>query len=208
MGVFGSEVDGTNDSHCDTDRIRGANYTCNGDGEADSIHVRLRAAANCNGTIKCALYDHTTNVLVGATEERTVALTPSFAWFEFNFIAPKPTVVNGTVYVLCFWIDYVATDVILAWSGEGGGPAADHYKDTAYGVWPNPIAWNHSVNTQQCLHCHWSVSAPPVTGGVAGGGGFFLDTRYIGERILEKAAKTAIVYGLNWLISIVLDEDS
>ena len=128
-------------------------------------------------------------------------------WQNIPLITPYVAAAN-TYY----WLAVMA--LIGDWKTHYVAGATDQMEQQATGhVWPDPAdPWggSHTMYAMEVsIYATYTPTAPPPpSAGVAGGGGFFLDTRYIGERIIEKAAKTAFVYGLNWLVSILLDEDS
>jgi len=157
LAIFGNTADDSGEGDMDTDRIRGGDYTpVDGNGTADSISVRLKRTSAGNTTFKCALYNHATNALVGSTEERVLTLTTSYAWYTFNFTDPKPAIVNGTLYVIVVWVDFVSVYNWLAYSGGAG--ATDHYRDETYGAWPNPITFNHYSYSNPCIYCTYTPS--------------------------------------------------
>lgn len=153
MPTFGrTDVGDGHDADLDIDRIRGIiGAPAAGDGTADSISVRLKCATAGNKTGKCALYNHTTSVLVGETEEKAVAVTNAYQWFTWNFVA-HPNVVNATNYVIVLFLDYDDAHTVLIDGIEG----VDHYKDQAYNGFPDPIAFNHFTITVS-IYCTYTV---------------------------------------------------
>jgi len=167
--------------------------------------ISLKAVAvTVPAKVKVSLYSVTgdlPDIKLSTSDELTI---DADAWYDFTI---SHNLLANTKYAFVImsdqsiWVHYDAGGAASQWSQKSS---------LTYPNFPDPYgsADSTSDRMESIYGTYTPTAPPPPSAGVAGGGGFFLDTRYIGERIIEKAAKTAFVYGLNWLVSIVLDEDS
>jgi len=107
MATFGYETIGSLGSTLSNYKDA-SQYTCPEDGTAQSITAALKASSGTwEGHVKCAIYkasDLSSPITNGETEEKTLTLNTTAAWFTFNFPTP-PTLEANTDYVLCAWAD-------------------------------------------------------------------------------------------------------
>ena len=140
-----------------TNVIRGLNATCNDDGIADNITVRLWQSGSNNPKVKCAMYWVSNSTLISETEERTVEDGWN-GWYSFNFSNPKPVLMDGAEYFLCCW----ANGNLFGWSKTDF--FRDHLEktlnyDSEGGSYPSPTI-SYSDSMKKCaLYCAFTSSS-------------------------------------------------
>ena len=67
-------------------------------GTADYIKARISPRGS-NGVHTCYLFS-STGVLIAATENTYLYTTYNYAWVQFNFADPKPSIISGNSYYL------------------------------------------------------------------------------------------------------------
>jgi len=161
MGTFGyTGVGGSNQTI--EDRISGSVFTCPEDGTADKISVALVTASPAwSGLVRCCIYKHSDLSKVAETEERTLTLTTTPTFYDFNFNAPKPSLIAATDYVLVAWAEqapglcrarYTTADIV----NQGHAQAA------TYAItFPNPLVPTHEER-KYSIYCTYTPT-PVVT---------------------------------------------
>jgi hypothetical protein len=141
--------------------IKGSIFSIPDAGTADSITVALKRYVAGSDKFKCAIYKHSDLSLVGGTEERTLSMTTSFAWYTFNFNAPKPSLTANEVYLLVVWAKYTTQYLYIAWAA--GDANQGHYRAVAYNGFPDP--WSpapyHDAH-KYSIYCTYTVSGAPT----------------------------------------------
>lgn len=122
--------------------VAGSEYTPTSGGEGQSITAGLKQLfGDWEGKVKCALYYASDKTLVtnGVTEERTLDLT-DIAWYVFNFVGTKPTIVNGTAYIIVAWaeppIDSVRASLVAVYQDD---PVIGWDHSHTYNGFPSPV---------------------------------------------------------------------
>jgi len=157
---FGYETIGTSGASSIEDAIKGSVFTITESGTADSITVELKSTTSWTGKVKCAIYLHSNLSLVKATEERTVALTPTKTWFTFNFTVPKPSLTINTAYILVSWGQSATNTAFTDY--DAGDTDQGHYQTITYNGFPNPLVPTHS-DRKHSIYCSYTVSDPTHT---------------------------------------------
>ena len=134
--------------------LRGSIFTVGNGGQAESISAYLMVVSRA-ATVKAAIYT-TGGVLVGGTDERSVAVT-SGAWVTFTF-STKPFLNANTNYILVVW-------------GKNGGGSSDvligrtsatnqGYQDsrTYTTSWPSPDTNLNNNNYKYSIYCTYSLA--------------------------------------------------
>jgi hypothetical protein len=140
------------------EEIQGCKFTITEAGTADSITVALKRAAAGSDKVKCAIYKRSDLSLVGATGETSPSMTTSFAWYTFNFNAPKPSLTANTEYLLAVWADYTSRSIFLA--QDTGALNQSCYQDKTYDSWPDPLVPSYS-SYKNSIYCTYTTAAPP-----------------------------------------------
>lgn len=145
---FGYETIGTVGDQNINNWIAGSYYTMGATaGTADSITAYIKSWQN---NVKCALYLQNDKSLVtnGVTEEK-VGPNGVWAWWTFNFNAPKPSVLANTAYY------------IVIWSGGAGYMKYDteanigQEDSEVYNGFPDPLGG--SSTTHKCsIYCSYT----------------------------------------------------
>jgi hypothetical protein len=141
--------------------IKGSIFPIPDAGTADSITVALKRYVAGSDTFKCAIYKHSDLSLVGVTEEKILSMTTSFAWYTFNFNAPKPSLTANEVYILVVWAKYTTQYLYIAW--DAGDTNQGHYRAVAYNSFPNP--WSpapyHDAH-KYSIYCTYTITVVPT----------------------------------------------
>jgi hypothetical protein len=137
--------------------IKGSIFTCPNNGTAQSITVALKRYVAGSDKFRCAIYKHSDLTLIGNTEERTLSLTTSFAWYTFNFNDPKPNLTVNEVYILVVWAKYTTQYLYIA-GNNAGGTNQQHYKATAWNNWPNPWVSPYHFSYKDSIYCHYAIT--------------------------------------------------
>jgi len=135
----------------------GSAYLCVNGGTAESISVGMKYDVYARTPkVKCAIYLESDKSLVGSTEERTITLTATAAWYIFNFTGTKPTLTANTTYILVAWCDDAsAYSKIVYTSGAG---ATTYYKAVTYGDWPATWSGYDSFAARTSIYCTYTVA--------------------------------------------------
>lgn len=157
MGTFGWEDVGALDSAISSfswEIIYGSVFTIAANGKATRISVALKRGAAGSDKVKCAIYKHSDLSRVGVTDQVTTSLTTSYAWYDFPFSGTKPSLVNGTAYVLVVWADYTSKIIFLArYSGDVN--QAHYQGDQTYNGFPDPLNPTHG-DIKASIHCDYT----------------------------------------------------
>lgn len=138
--------------------IKGTEFTCPEAGTGNSITIWLKNSEVAkNG--KCALYDGTSVVSNGTTEELSIPLDQD-DWKTFNF-AVAPTLANQAYR-------------IEAWGASGDGELSHYvdsgipdykmyYKTETYNGWPDPLTWSEADTYRVSIYCTYTLEdgVPP-----------------------------------------------
>lgn len=143
FGYHGADPNGALLTRSISGVIAGSEYTPVSGGEGQSITAAIKQAfGDWAGKIKCALYYASDKTLVanGVTEERTIDLTDTATWYVFNFLGTKPTIVNGTAYIIVAWaeppIDSVRAMLVADYQDD---PIIGWDHSHAYNGFPSPV---------------------------------------------------------------------
>jgi hypothetical protein len=93
---------------CVADNISGSVFMANEDGYAYNITAYINQAFMSPGPYKCMLYRANDSKLIGNTTENWTLRDdenplPSSGWAVFPFSEPKPSLIQGTQYVISCW---------------------------------------------------------------------------------------------------------
>lgn len=142
--------------------IYGSHFPINEDGTGQSITVRLKSGSALSVKVKCAIYKWSDLSLVAFTEERTVTLSTTAAWFTFN-LTISPSLVNGTEYLLAAWSEYNIGDVLITGIfGSDSGWSVDRIYD---GNFPDPLPSPNSTYLKCSIFCNYTAgpnNAPTI----------------------------------------------
>lgn len=132
--------------------IRGSVFTTGNGGQAETISAYLTVVSR-TATVKAAIYT-TGGVLVGATDERTTAVTTG-AWVTFTF-STKPFLNANTNYILVVWgrSGGGSSDVLI---GRTSAANQGYYESRTYAVnWLNPDTNLNINNYKYSIYCNYT----------------------------------------------------
>lgn len=216
---FGYTTIGTTGDHAiassSVKRIQGSYFAMPEDGLAQSMTVALKRAVAGSDRIKLAIYNFSDLSLVASTEERTLSLTTSFAWYTFNFSTRIP-LTESEDYLLVAWAEYTGFNIYLAYDTVS---LITRYENRVYdGSFPETLSPS-SLGSVDSIYCTYStvgveVSANPeinpdiTVNGTSYTSPFFVD---LGANNYTLTAESSKVYGTkaytfdHWLVN---DTDS
>lgn len=158
MPNFGYEVKATDSASNAGDKIRGSVFTITENGEASKITVGLGAISEGTPNVKCAIYKHSDSTLVpnSETDARLISVAdwPTVTWEEFIISGNKPSLIQGTEYVLVVWAD---GSIYAAW--DTGDADQGHYDPAIYGGWPDPATFIFTGAEKYSIFCTYEGEA-------------------------------------------------
>jgi hypothetical protein len=77
----------------------------------------------------------------------------AFAWFQFNFSVPKPSLTANYSYILVAWAEAKVNDVRVAYSSADNPQTTKHSK--TYNGFPNPI-YDIAYYTVISIYCNYT----------------------------------------------------
>lgn len=101
MGIFGDTTAYSSNMIARL-RVAGIRASCPKFASAQSITALLMNTVGPVAPLaKCAIYQCGYNKLIGVTEEKTINLSTTPAWFTFNFSDPKPVLMADDYFIVC-----------------------------------------------------------------------------------------------------------
>jgi len=158
MATFGNTTDGSTNNSIEG-YIRGGVYPFSGTtgSTADSIFARLCTNQERWYSPKCALYNSDLSY-IATTNVLSQSYPITYAWYEFTFSDPKPTLTNGNSYIIVVWAENENRILSVASSGTTG--VTNYYQFQIMNGWPDPLAPTTSAE-QYCVYCSYSYTPPP-----------------------------------------------
>jgi len=154
--TFGYTAKGGNPYSNPVNQIRGYKFQSGSAGSLASITAYVQYETSA-GSIKCAIYDASLNLLSnGGTEEKQVEEGQD-DWMTFNFGATKPEVAAATFYHLCWW-----SAVSFSYWSTPGTSGYGRYKTVTYNGWPTSLADASSSSTKGSIYATYYEAPPPA----------------------------------------------
>jgi hypothetical protein len=153
---FGYTSAGTSSKSVAVDSIIGSVFTLTtGSGTADSMSFWARySSGSDSNNAKCAIYNHSDLSLVGNTTAQSCAYTATYTLYTINFSEPKPSLVNGSSYVLVVWLDKTSNNYYVPY--VTGDANQGHIQALAINGFPAPLVPSHD-NNKYSIFCNYTV---------------------------------------------------
>jgi len=156
---FGYEKVGTRYDMTYRGELVACHFTCPEDGTADSISAYLDWIYVGSVPVRFAIYRHSDNKFIAATEE---ILVGGRGWFKANFTSPKPSLIKGTEYWLVVFPNAPDTG-LREFEDPAEWDKSVEQTGLTYPNFPDPLIVTGHFPRIYSIFCSYTPGAPPPT---------------------------------------------